>query len=80
MLVIMASYVLALLTNRILLIDLGNDIDIRDLYREPFANSSWALPKYFINNKIIQDKNVPLASGIISKRRKVVKVARLQTS
>lgn len=41
---IMSAFFLALMTDRILLID-GDQFDIRDLFCQPFEGSDWALPK-----------------------------------
>ncbi|KAJ8756111.1 hypothetical protein K2173_024658 [Erythroxylum novogranatense] len=40
-----SSFLYALLTNRILLVDFGRDM--RDLFCEPFPKSSWLLPSHF---------------------------------
>uniref|UniRef100_A0A0D6R620 Fucosyltransferase n=1 Tax=Araucaria cunninghamii TaxID=56994 RepID=A0A0D6R620_ARACU len=42
---IAATFLYALLTNRVLLIDKG--VDMRDLFCEPFPNTSWFLPSSF---------------------------------
>ncbi|CAN1241618.1 Galactoside 2-alpha-L-fucosyltransferase [Linum perenne] len=45
MLDIASAFLYALLTNRVLLVDFGNDMT--DLFCEPFRNSTWLLPKDF---------------------------------
>ncbi|KAL3599571.1 hypothetical protein D5086_007489 [Populus alba] len=40
-----STFLYALLTDRVLLVELGNDMS--DLFCEPFPNSSWMLPKNF---------------------------------
>ena len=82
MLAIMAAYVLSLITNRILLVDVGHSIELRDLYHEPFAGSSWAVQKHMLLKKefLITTRLVPLASDVLSTDTKVIKVARLYAS
>ena len=82
MLAIMASYVLALLTDRVLLVDIGNSIELRDLYCEPFSASSWAVPKHMLSHGIFQmsARDIPMASDIRANETKIIKVARLYTS
>ena len=75
----MAAYILALLTNRILLVDLGNQILMRDLFQEPFEGSSWEIPKVLVN-KLYAANKVPPAWEVVSRERRVIKIARLHSS
>ncbi len=79
MLAIMSAYVLGILTNRILLIDLGINIHLRYLFCEPFLNSSWIMPKKIVQ-KILSATNVPMASDMLPTETQAVKIARLFTS
>ncbi len=79
MLAIMASYLLALLTRRVLLVDVGNGVDVRELFLEPFPGSSWALPADAAR-QLSEAKDAPLAWKVIPRHRKVIKVARFYTS
>ncbi|KAJ9190518.1 hypothetical protein P3X46_001706 [Hevea brasiliensis] len=52
---IASSFLYALLTNRVLLINHGTDMD--DLFCEPFPNTSWLLPKDFpLKNQFASSK------------------------
>ncbi|CAI0548916.1 unnamed protein product [Linum tenue] len=71
MLSISSSFLYALLTNRVLLVDFGPDMV--DLFCEPFHNSTWFLPRDFTFKKLLrreeeeeeQKKEMPYVASLL---------------